>query len=202
MRASRVCSEKASVCTLMLDYAFAWRLRRSSAISCSWARCGKILGVEKRIIRREGDGWAGTAVAGYTDGAPGTVERHTIVGERKDDPAQPGPALELRYFRLAAGAASRLERHQHEHYVIVGEGRGHAYIDGRLAEVGPHDVIYVGALEAHQFVNAGEEPFGFFCVVTAARDISQPLTPAEIASIMASPAGAIVKPEGQPRPRH
>ena len=161
-----------------------------------------MVGMNERIIRRVGAVWAGIPVAGYTGGTPGTVERHTIVGERKDDPAQPGPALELRYFRLAAGAVSRLERHEHEHYVIVGEGRGHAYIDGRLAEVGPHDVIYVGALEAHQFVNAGEEPFGFFCVVTAARDISQPLTSAEIASIMASPAGAIVKPDGQPRPRH
>ena len=152
-------------------------------------------------MRREGNGWTNTPVAGYTGGEPGTVERHTIVGERKDDSAQPGPALELRYFRLAAGAASRLERHEHEHYVIVGEGRGHAYIDGRMAEVGPQDVVFVGALEAHQFVNAGDEPFGFFCVVTAARDTSQALAPAEIAAIMASPAGAIVKPDGQPRPR-
>jgi len=158
--------------------------------------------MNERVFRREGDGWAGRPVAGYTGGAPGTVERHTIVGERKDDPAQPGPALELRYFRLAAGAASRLERHEHEHYVIVGEGHGHAYIDGRLAEVGPHDVVYVGALEAHQFVNASEEPFGFFCVVTAARDVSQALAPQEIDAIMASPAGAVVKPDGQPRPRH
>ena len=157
--------------------------------------------MNKRIIRREGDGWIDTPVAGYTGGAPGTVERHTIVGERKDDPAQTGPALELRYFRLAAGAASRLERHEHEHYVIIGEGRGHVFIDGRMSEVAQHDVVYVGALEAHQFVNAGDEPFGFFCVVTAARDISQALKPEEIAAIVASPAGAIVQPEGQPRPR-
>ena len=157
--------------------------------------------MEKRIVRRDGDRWSDTPVAGYTGGAPGTVERHTLIGERKNDPAQSGPALELRYFRLAAGAASRLERHEHEHYVIIGEGRGHVFIDGRLSEVEQHDVVYVAALEAHQFVNAGDAPFGFFCVVTAARDISQALTPGEIAAIVASPAGAIVQPEGQPRPR-
>jgi mannose-6-phosphate isomerase-like protein (cupin superfamily) len=149
-----------------------------------------------------GDGWQGTAVAGYAPGVPGNVERHTIIGERRESDDAPGPKLELRYFRLSTGAASRLEKHEHEHYVIVGEGRGKVYVAGQVSDVGVHDIVYVGPLEPHQFVNAGDEPFGFFCIVPTVRDFSQALSPAELAAIMANPAAAFVDPDGQPRPKY
>lgn len=156
--------------------------------------------MDQRIVRREGGGWQGVPVAGYAPGEPGNVERHTIVGERRPSEDAPGPKLEVRYFRLAPGAASRLEKHEHEHYVIVGEGAGAAYVGGRTSALGPHDVVYVAPFEPHQFVNTGRGPFGFFCVVPTVRDFSQPLSPEELAAIAASPAAAFVDPDGQPRP--
>ncbi len=72
--------------------------------------------------------------------------------------------------RLQPGAASRLERHEHEHYVIVKRGLGYAVIGDTRREIGPNDVIYVAPLELHQFVNRSDEPFGFYCIVDSCRD--------------------------------
>lgn len=157
--------------------------------------------VEKRITRRDGRGWEATPVAGYAPDAPGNVERHTIVGERRLSEDAPGPKLEMRYFRLPPGTTSRLEKHEHEHYVVVGEGRGNVYVAGQTSELTLHDVVYVAPWEPHQFVNAGDEPFGFFCIVPTVRDFTQELSGDELAAIAADPAAAFVRPDGQPRPK-
>jgi hypothetical protein len=43
--------------------------------------------------------------------------------------------------------------------------------------------------------------FGFFCIVSAKRDISQELSPEELARLLASPAGVYADPHGAPPPR-
>jgi len=154
-----------------------------------------------RVVRATERGWDGVAVEGYRPGSPDLgVERHTIVGGRKDDPNEPGPALELRYFELQPGAVSRLEKHEHQHYVIVRRGEGYAVLGTTVTEIAAGDVIYVDALELHQFVNRGSEPFGFFCVVDACRDFSQQPSAQELEALLASPAGAIAKPFAVPPP--
>lgn len=155
-----------------------------------------------RVIHATRSGWEGVQPEGYTPEAPGTgVARHTIVGGRKNERGEPGPQMELRYFELQPGAASRLEKHEHEHYVIVGRGTGYAILGEQVSEVGPNDVVYVGPLELHQFVNRGDEPLGFYCFVDACRDVSQEPTPHELARLEASPAGAVAKPFAVPPPR-
>jgi len=160
--------------------------------------------MQRRVIRATASGWDGVAVEGYRPGDdPGGtgVSRHTIVGGRKGATADPGPAMELRYFELQPGAASRLEKHEHEHYVIVRCGDGYAIVGDAVSEVGEGDVVYVGALELHQFVNRGERPFGFYCVVDACRDFSQLPTDDDLARLAASPAGTVAKPFAVPPPR-
>jgi quercetin dioxygenase-like cupin family protein len=159
--------------------------------------------MQKRVIRAIESGWEGVNVEGYRpgdDAAKTGVSRHTIVGGRKVDRSDPGPAMELRYFELQPGAASRLEKHEHEHYVIVRSGDGYAILGDTVTEVGPADVVYVGALELHQFVNRGDRPFGFFCFVDACRDFSQQPSEEELARLSASPAGAVAKPFAVPPP--
>jgi mannose-6-phosphate isomerase-like protein (cupin superfamily) len=158
--------------------------------------------MKHRVVSREGSGWAGVPVEGYQPGAPPGVERHTIIGGRKESPESAGPQNELRYFRLWPGKVSRLEKHEHEHYVIVGEGEGYAILGSELREIKTHDVVYVGPLVPHQFVAKGEQPFGFFCTVSATRDFSQVVSPEELEQIKNSPAGAYVQPDGMPRPRY
>ncbi|HEY1656641.1 MAG TPA: cupin domain-containing protein [Candidatus Tumulicola sp.] len=159
---------------------------------------------QRTVIRASESGWEGVAVEGYRpgdDAAKTGVSRHTIVGGRKNEPADPGPAMELRYFELQPGAASRLEKHEHEHYVIVRAGLGYAVIGDGFTEVSPGDVVYVDALELHQFVNRGDRPFGFFCFVDACRDFSQQPTDADLVQLAASPAGAVAKPFAVPPPK-
>ena len=155
--------------------------------------------MKTRIVRRAGAGWANIPVAGYAPGLPGNVERHTIIGARRENESEPGPKLELRYFRLEAGGASRLEKHEHEHYVIVGEGRGKVYAGGDVSELVQHDVVYVAPMQPHQFVNDGEEPFGFYCIVSTVRDFYTALSREERALIAANPEAQFVQPGAQVR---
>ncbi|MFZ1123803.1 MAG: cupin domain-containing protein [Candidatus Baltobacteraceae bacterium] len=157
--------------------------------------------MQRSRIARNGTGWEGVEREGYVPGVATNVVRHTLVGGRKDAPGDPGPSSEVRYFEVPPGAVTRLEKHGHEHFVIVGAGVGLAVVGEQVFEVRQHDVVYVGPFEPHQFVNRGSEPFGFFCIVAAARDFSQPLAPDELAKLAASPAGAVIDPDGAPPPR-
>jgi len=158
--------------------------------------------MKHRVVTAEGTGWSGIPVEGYQPGAPPGVERHTLVGGRKESTEGAGPQNEVRYFRLFPGKVTRLEKHEHEHYVIVGEGEGYAILGEELHEIKTHDIVYVGALVPHQFVAKGERPFGFFCTVSATRDYSQVVSPEEIERIKKSPAGKYLQPDGMPRPRY
>ena len=105
--------------------------------------------MRRRVIRAARDGWEGVEPAGYSPDAPGTgVARHTIVGNRKSDASEPGPRWSCATSRLQPGAASRLEKHEHEHYVIVRRGLGYAVIGDTATEIGPNDVVYVGPARA------------------------------------------------------
>lgn len=156
---------------------------------------------QRAFIEKTADGWAGVEHEGYVPGVRTNVVRHTLVGARKAAPGDPGPSGELRYFALPPGTVSRLEKHEHEHFVIVGEGVGHAIVGETVREVRPHDIVYVGPLVPHQFVSRGDATFGFFCMVSAARDVSQELSPEELARLLASPAGAYADPHGAPPSR-
>jgi quercetin dioxygenase-like cupin family protein len=158
--------------------------------------------MQRSFVLKTAGGWAGVEREGYVPDAPATkVVRHTLVGGRRGDGAEAGPKLEVRYFEVPPGAVTRLEKHEHEHYVIVGEGHAHAIVGESVRVVGPHDVVYIAPLEPHQFVNRGDRPFGFFCTVEGLRDFSQRLSPEELARLEASPAGAFIDPHGAPPPR-
>jgi len=155
---------------------------------------------QRRVVHATHDGWDGVEVEGYRPGAAVGVERHTILGGRKGDPSQPGPRMELRYFELQPGAVSRLEKHEHEHYVVIRCGEGYAIVGDSVSPVGANDVVYVAPLEIHQFVNRGNEPFGFYCIVDACRDFAQEPSEEDLARLSNSPAGAVAKPFAVPMP--
>ncbi len=156
---------------------------------------------QRSVVVKSAAGWQDVEHEGYVPGVETAVVRHTLVGGRKESAADPGPTNELRYFAVPPGAMSRLEKHAHEHWVIVGEGVGYAIVGETAHEIKQHDVIYVAPWEPHQFVNRGDATFGFFCMVSAERDFSQELSPEELASLLASPAGKHVDPHGAPPPR-
>ena len=93
------------------------------------------------------------------------------------------PALhsELRYFEVAAGGFSTLERHEHMHAVLVLRGRGHCLVGGEVRRIELRDLITVPPMTWHQFRATANEPLGFLCMVNAARDKPQLPTEQDLA---------------------
>jgi quercetin dioxygenase-like cupin family protein len=101
-----------------------------------------------------------------------------------DDPAL---ACELRYFEVAPGGYTTLERHEHAHAVVIERGRGSCLIGDRVYDVAEHDLVHIPSLTWHQFRAAGEAPLGFLCLVNADRDRPQLPEPDDIARLRETP---------------
>src|ERR1700688_2593770 len=95
---------------------------------------------------------------------------------------------ELRYFEVAAGGFSTLERHQHMHAVLILRGRGHCLIGGEVKSLETRDLVTVPPLTWHQFRASKGEPLGFLCMVNALRDKPQLPSPEDLARLAADPA--------------
>jgi quercetin dioxygenase-like cupin family protein len=91
------------------------------------------------------------------------VTRQTLF--RRDDLAG-----ELRYFEVAPGGHSTLERHAHVHAVLILRGRGRCLVGGTVHPIHEHDLVTVPPGTWHQFRAAPDAPLGFLCMVDAARD--------------------------------
>ena len=80
---------------------------------------------------------------------------------------------ELRYFEVAPGGFSTLERHRHMHAVLVLRGRGHCLVGAEVRPIETRDLVTVPPMTWHQFRATAGEPLGFLCMVNAARDKPQ-----------------------------
>ena len=98
------------------------------------------------------------------------VIRHELLGKQGEQ-----MAFDLRYFEIAPGGYSSLEKHAHTHAIICSTGTGKLLIDEVSYELHARDVAYVPPLAVHQLKNESTEPFGFFCIVDRHRD--RPMAP-------------------------
>jgi quercetin dioxygenase-like cupin family protein len=87
--------------------------------------------------------------------------------------AQADQACELRYFEVAAGGYSTLERHEHTHAVMILRGRGTVRLGDKVLTIGEHDLVTVDPLTWHQFHAAPDSALGFLCLVSKERDKPQ-----------------------------
>ena len=101
--------------------------------------------------------------------------------------ADPELTGELRYFEMAPGGFSTLERHQHMHAVMILRGRGHCLIGRAVRAVETRDLVTVPAMTWHQFRATKGEPLGFLCMVNAERDKPQLPSTEDIAGLEADP---------------
>ncbi len=113
------------------------------------------------------------------------LTRHTLVDHRERP-----TTFDLRYFEIAPGGFSSLEKHEHAHVVVVLRGAGRALVGDEVVELAPHDALLVPPLAPHRWVNAGDGPFGFLCPVDGERDRPQPVDDAEWEALRADPATA------------
>lgn len=104
-----------------------------------------------------------------------------------DDPRL---AAQWRYFEIAPGGHTTLERHQHVHAVMVLRGQGACLVGGEVFSIALHDLIYVPPLTWHQFRATSEEPLGFLCLVNAERDRPELPGPKDLQILRQNPAVA------------
>lgn len=136
--------------------------------------------------------WPGVAEHDYKDGQGAGrgmgwrgVTRHTLV-----TPATGRGRFEQRYFEVAPGGWSSLERHRHVHVVVAVRGRGRALVGDHVIDLAPMDVVETPPFAPHRWTNPGDEPFGFLCTVDGDRDRPQPLSDAEWEALTADPRTA------------
>jgi quercetin dioxygenase-like cupin family protein len=94
-----------------------------------------------------------------------------------------GLPVQLRYFEVAPGGWTTLERHEHVHNVMVIRGRGRCLVGERVHELKLHDLVSVPPMTWHQFLAASDEPLGFLCLVASNRDRPQLPTQEEMARL-------------------
>ena len=102
-----------------------------------------MVGNHSKVIRHGGDfTWAGVPIEPYketTDLWAG-ITRRELAGKRAASP----PRFHVRYFEIAPGGYSTLEKHEHEHVVIPIRGRGEAQFGcDDVYRVGFGDVVYI-----------------------------------------------------------
>ncbi len=95
---------------------------------------------------------------------------------------------ELRYFEMEPGGHSTLERHEHAHAVMIFRGAGSCLVGGEVRVVAAPDLVFIPPMTWHQFRATKGEPFGFLCMVNAARDKPQLPTEDELAMLEEDPA--------------
>ena len=99
--------------------------------------------------------------------------------------SDPELAGELRYFEVAPGGFSTLERHEHMHAVLILRGRGHCLVGSEVRPIATRDLVTVPAMTWHQFRATASEPLGFLCMVNATRDKPQLPSDEELANLQA-----------------
>lgn len=144
-------------------------------------------GVTHRRFDRRTFSWDGVPAQVYKRGDAGAsgmgwreVVRHTLAG---GEPL----AFQLRYFEIGPGGFSSLEKHRHAHTIVVLRGSGTVIAGRRVYSAEPFDLVVIPGDTPHQFVAAGDEPFGFLCPVDAGRDAPQALGDEELAALLADP---------------
>ena len=65
--------------------------------------------------------------------------------------SDPGMAGELRYFEVAPGGFSTLERHEHPHAVLILRGSGHCLVGREVRPLATRDLVTVPPMTWHQF---------------------------------------------------
>jgi mannose-6-phosphate isomerase-like protein (cupin superfamily) len=131
--------------------------------------------------------WEGVSVLAYKEDG-GThfkdVTRQILFG------GSGALGAELRYFEIAPGGHSTLERHEHVHSVVIVRGCGRVLVGSEIHDIAFNSLIYVPSLTWHQFRATGSEPLGFLCLVKHDRDRPQRPSSEDLAALRSDPAVA------------
>ena len=106
-------------------------------------------------------------------------------------------ACELRFFDIAEGGYSTLERHEHVHGVMILRGKGECLVGNEVRKVSQNDLVTIPPMTWHQFRANEGQPLGFLCMVNVDRDKPQLPDDADLAMLRANPSVASFLAQGQ-----
>ncbi len=109
-------------------------------------------GVKEDPYKTKGDEWS-------------NIVRRVLIGSHGES-----TKFHVRYFEIASGGCSSLERHRHEHVVICVRGEGLVQAGKKKSRMQFMDTLYISPDTVHRLSNPFDEPFGFLCIVNAIRD--------------------------------
>jgi len=127
--------------------------------------------------------WHDVALMAYKD--EGSAPFRDVSRQVLFDDARLG--CELRYFEVAPGGHSTLERHEHVHAVMILRGAGRCLVGDVVTTVAAHDLVHIPPMAWHQFRAGPEQPLGFLCMVNRTRDRPQLPGPDDLAALRARP---------------
>ena len=84
------------------------------------------------------------------------------------------PNFAMRHFTVAPGGQTPRHSHDYEHEVYIVSGAARVEQGEEFEDLGPGDVVFVRPNSMHQFVNTGNEPFVFLCLVPVTFDCGTP----------------------------
>ena len=90
---------------------------------------------------------------------PGVIKRDVISVE------DGAPHFCMRVFEVEPGSSTPSHSHWWEHEVFVLSGQGVVVSGQKQTPIGKDSVIFVAPNEQHCFVNNGQEPLRFICVI-------------------------------------
>jgi mannose-6-phosphate isomerase-like protein (cupin superfamily) len=134
--------------------------------------------------------WEGVEVRPYKqEGAHFSGVTRQLLFEGGD-----GLGCQLRYFEVAPGGWTSLERHRHAHAVMLVQGAARVLVGDRIVEARTNDLVRVPPLTWHQFQTAGSTPLGFLCMVDCDRDAPERPDAEALVALRRDPAvGAFIR---------
>jgi len=103
-------------------------------------------------------------ISSYRDSEP--VEEVKGVTRREVITADDGaPNFTMRVFEVGQGSSTPSHSHSWEHEVFVLSGKGVVAGEQGSVPIGKESVVFVASGEHHCFVNTGNEPLRFICVI-------------------------------------
>jgi len=143
-----------------------------------------------KLVKYTNGDWSDVDERPYKDDSPlhrGVTRRELLGAGAGEDQLR----FVVRYFEVAPGGYSTLERHEHTHAVMILRGSGTVVLGDRAHAIAPFDCVYVAPDTLHQFQAAKDEPLGFVCIVDRVRDRGVPADPADIEALARQ--GVLVK---------
>jgi quercetin dioxygenase-like cupin family protein len=113
--------------------------------------------------------WEDVPLKEYPSGVSQGAAVRWLIGRAED-----APNFAMRFFTVQPGGYTALDKHPHDHGVLVLHGSAEVLLGDTTSVVNAGDVVYIPGGETHQFHTRGNEPFGFICVIPAG--IERPAT--------------------------